>query len=282
MSCEYEELERPDLLGQGDVIAWDESVICRPWKCFGIVVTADCDLAKEKHAGQITYLPAFTTEDFIWHYWRVPIFEKEFNSRIEKLTTRINRWLEKNGIGSAAVSAAATERWVRRAGCEGLLDELGCTDPGQRSNIAPLIEAVSMILAVLDAECPDFDALDRAYPLIKKGATGLKDAALDFQTRLGSLPGDVFHLPTLPGKDDDGLFVMLRHVQQCRLDEIALRPDDLRFGSATATRVARLSPIFRYALTQAFGRVFTDIGLPEDHEERRKTHSERYFRLGQG
>jgi hypothetical protein len=82
------------------------------------------------------------------------------------------------------------------------------------------------------------------------------------------------------GLDDGGLFVMLRHIEQCALSDITYDPDEIRFGTAKARRVGRIAAPFRYAMTQSLGRIFSDIGLPKDYEVRRAESSKKFFKLG--
>lgn len=277
MTAEYEDLEHAVDIAQGDVIEWTGDAVNRPWKRFGVVITGDCDLHRNKTSGLITYLPAFTIEDYVWHVLRPLEFEKELNLRLIKLASRIDGWNKINGTPSA-LSVDVVLRWLRRCDREQLLDEMNCRDKGSRNTLAAVIDPAYGLLQLLDCEEPDLALLRKAYaPASDKGGSASEAMIKAVQKRLGSLPEDVFHLSVQPFDEEDGLFVMLRHVRQCMTSDIAKTPDELRFGSATGRRIARVKPTFRYALTQKFGRVFTDIGLPDDHEERRKTAAERFF-----
>jgi hypothetical protein len=70
---------------------------------------------------------------------------------------------------------------------------------------------------------------------------------------------------------------MLRHIRQCKAADIAIKPEDLRFGNAVAKRVARIAAPHRYSLIQQLAQVFADIGLPASFQNLRKTTSERFF-----
>src|SRR5438093_11944854 len=51
-------------LRQGDVLEWvgDQT---DPWRRFAIVVTADCDLAHQKHAGVLACVPVLPHEEYL-------------------------------------------------------------------------------------------------------------------------------------------------------------------------------------------------------------------------
>lgn len=152
------------------------------------------------------------------------------------------------------------------------------TDNGQRNTFTPIIDKAVQLFRISQADAPDLDALKQSYSLICKDYTSHPEIlADDFQKTIKSLPGDVFHIPILPDNTDNGLFLILRDISQCSLSDIAGTPDDLRFGTAKARRVARISAPYRYAITQQLARVFADIGLPLAYEARCNEAASKFF-----
>ncbi|QBJ14614.1 hypothetical protein EYD00_13920 [Agrobacterium sp. 33MFTa1.1] len=278
MSFEYEDIEDWDTLQQGEVFEWVGETTGDPWQRYGIIITADCDLHRRKHGGYISYLPALTTRDFIWTFWRPAILEPELDRRLAKCAVRVNKWLSKNRSKSTEISKDALEAWVKRTQPEEILDQMGCGDKGQRADLLNVIRPVHEIRECLNENKPDLAKFTAIFRLVNPAAEN-NPAVMHkaFQDTISGLPGDIFYIPGLPLEKHDGLFVMLRHMRQCREDDIAKKPDDIRFEGATAKRIARVSATFRYAISQNFGKVFSDIGLPEDHEVRRKGASQRFF-----
>lgn len=275
---EFEELEDLDSVAQGDVFQWVDAE--RPWKTYGVVVTADCDLAREKHGGLISYVPAMLSHDFIWARWRIERFGSELQQHLEKSARRISVRLPP-GSGGADVSADAIRSWLGRAGVDGVLNDMGVTTPGDRANIANVLRPTEVLLKLMSEKIPDLMLLRAAYAVVKPAsADNPKLIAADIQKSWNSLPGDLFHIPGVPAvKDAEGhsLFLHLRHIRQVPAGALSARPDVLRSGKATCKRVARISAPFRYAMTQALGRVFTDIGLPESYEIRCKDAAELFL-----
>ncbi len=97
---EFEELEDIDAVAQGDVFEWVETRRERPWQIYGVVVTADCDLAREKHGGFISYVPAMLSDDFIWARWRVERFANPLETHLERSARRISTRLGTDGEGA--------------------------------------------------------------------------------------------------------------------------------------------------------------------------------------
>jgi hypothetical protein len=276
MQNEYEPIEDEKHVSQGDIIVWHDRAYVRPWHTYGMIVTADCDLAWDKHKGRISYVPAFLTEDFLWHHWRPSEFQQHCDAALETMALRINKWLRKRDVAHVDLSTEAIASWGSRVGSEKLLDELGVGDKGERNTLQRPIDDALELQSLLSTEIPDLDLLRRCHAL-KPGKKSDTRLVSDCQKAMSELPGDIFHLPALHDQDDEGLFLMLRHITQCDASVIALSPDDLRFGNAQAKRVAKVMAPYRYAITQALARVFADIGLPKEYEVRCKQSAARFF-----
>lgn len=272
---EYEDVSDPDRIEQGDVIEWLPAFAESPWRKFGIVVTADCDLAWGKHGGVISYVPALLSDDFIWREFRGPFFRARRDEALQSAVKLANMAIKKLTSQDSNLSRSAIQDWLARVGRDGLLDEIGVTD-NARVKLDAVLEQILVCDEVLGA--PDFDMplLERAFAAT--ASKGGRDALIrKIEDQWKQLPGDIFHLPSLPTGDEKGVFLMLRHIRQLSVAEIAGRPDDIERGDAKVKRVARVCAPYRYAITQNLARVFADIGLPEDHESRRKSSAQRFF-----
>ncbi|WP_298091842.1 hypothetical protein [uncultured Sphingomonas sp.] len=274
---EYEDIADPDNVAQGDVIEWLPPRASAPWRIFGVVVTADCDLVWKKHDGVVSYVPAMPARDFVWHSWRPTYFAKHQPKLMAEAAKRLNTWRAKQG-SMGELTASAVRDWLARAGVDGLLDELGATDKGQRNGLRPPLEKLLAVETALACETPDLPLLRRAHEATNQ--TSAANAAIlvrEVQNVWSGLPGDVYHLPSTPEGEEGGLFLLLRHIRQLGVDEITGRPGAVRAGEAHAKRVARVRAPFRYAITQSLAKVFADIGLPDDHDIRKKDAAARLF-----
>jgi hypothetical protein len=282
MSAEFEEIYDQDEPAQGDLIEWIGTDRKSPWNTFGVIVTADCDIAWKKNRGVLSYVPALLATDFIWEHWRKDRLETQLPSLLQKAAARISRWRQKIDIESADLSMEAVQAWLTRAGPNEILDELGVLDNGERANLSRVIDPAHLIMRTLKCAEPDFQLLTEAFCCVNTKAASDPGVIInEVQRSWGTLPGDVFHLPSMPEEAPDqtagGLFLMLRSIRQVDAAHVTARPDDVRNGNAKAKRIARVTAPYRYAITQNLARVFADIGLPEDHEIRRKQAAQRLF-----
>src|SRR6266511_2857743 len=63
--CEEALANQP--LRQGDILEWPviSTEHPAPWRQFGVVITADCDIAMEKHDGLLSYVPILPLPDYL-------------------------------------------------------------------------------------------------------------------------------------------------------------------------------------------------------------------------
>lgn len=272
---EYEDICDPDQIAQGDVIEWLSPYVAHPWQVFGVVVTADCDLAWEKHGGIISYVPGFVSGDFIWHGFREKFFEGRKAEALQSLVKLTNATRKKQGVASSDISKAAIYDWFERAGREGMLDELGVAD-NSRQKIGAILDQLAIYDRLLSHKEADMSLLTDAFAMTGPSADR---AALvkKIEESWSQLPGDIFHLPSLPTGDEEGMFLMLRHIRQLTASEVAGRPSDVERGEVKVKRVARVCAPYRYSITQNLARVFADIGLPDEHEARRRAAAQRFL-----
>lgn len=219
-------------------------------------------------------------EDYIWHFWREPKFVSTQKSHLAKFTKRLNKRLQKD-TPEVEISEDAAIAWLQRLGADQLLDEIKITDNGQRADFKKIADELALLSKLLEATKPDLKLLKSCYA-IKNPKADLDDVnalASEVQSSLSSLPGDVFFLPHVSDRTDEGIFLMLRNITQCEISAIAIRPDDIKFGEAKARRIGRIAAPFRYAITQNLARVFSDIGLPQAYEDKCKTSSHRFFEV---
>jgi superfamily I DNA/RNA helicase len=230
-------------LRQGDIFTWVDRARERPWRTFGMVITADCDLRQEKTKGQLSYLPMLTFEDYIWTFWRVEKFAPLLDRLRKKALDRLNNVLTRLKPNQKAISQDAGLAWISRTESAELAAEIGLEDPGQTKDFCVIIENYKLVEKLLGTIRPDMNLLNNCHAINRGAAppSDFSELSREVQSKISSLPGDVFFISSVDGFENFGMFVMLRHITQCRVDDVAIRPEDLRWGNASARRVARVS-----------------------------------------
>lgn len=271
MPLESDEALGSEPIRQGDIFAWENRLSVRPWKVYGLVVTADCDLVNNKTWGQLSYVPVLLFEDYIWMFWRPRVFDqfqREIRGRCAK---RIGNALKKKDPDHAGISEEAVDAWLKRAGVEGLVNEIAGLDAGHAADLRKALEIFETSNEVMASASPRMDLLGKLFAAKMKLNGGIPDAfAAEIRKHVASLPGDVFFLSGIGEFEKHGVFAMLRHISQCDVGNIAVKVDDVIYGAAVARRIARLKSPYCYALTQNLAKVFSDIGLPRAYDEAKR------------
>ena len=138
--------ESPDLK-QGDIFEFLHENRGDYRERYGVVITADCDIKKER-APFISYLPIYGMEEYAEHIWFPEICDDFVNQAKETMAERINRKRAKVSNSAKPMSSDAVAAWASRLGRDGVLNEIGVTDKGQRSDLGKHIDAY---LRIVDA-----------------------------------------------------------------------------------------------------------------------------------
>lgn len=220
-------------LTQGDLISFEEEE--DPLRKNGIVVTADCDLEKGKHAKLVTLIPVVSVKTLLENYLFLEDCEKKRDAieqfafkqfEVEKSSeVEARRAMLRNKLIACDVQASDPKVIAAKVA----LDELSCIS---------VVEYKKLM-----------DAINNN---VKK--------AKDLGTQIGSR-GDVLNLPCTKALGVAGNIAWVRHVWQVPLNSIALRTSEI--SSRPGEKIARLDSPFRYRLTQIMAQVFSDIGLPD-------------------
>lgn len=229
-----DEFVAPDAhLKQGDLIKFDKEE--SPLKRAGIVVTADCDLEKKKHAKLVTLVSVIPVQIIMEHYLLLEDCEKK-KPQIESYAYKSfdidlgqDSELKKTLLMRALESPPAD--------CDG----------------------ASIVAARITLDQIDSIAVQQYKALMNVIQTGIKKvSALEQQV---SSRGDLLLLPDPSELGVTGNIAWVRHIWQVPLTAIALRTSEVSFRQGE--RIARLDSPYRYRLTQLMAQVFSDIGLPD-------------------
>lgn len=219
-------------LKQGDLIRFEREEA--PLKKEGIIVTADCDLEKRKHAKLVTLIPVVSIKALMENYLLIEDCDKK-NDQIRALAFKAFNIEEKD----IATGLAILEEYLKAPPAS-----VRETD----------ILAAKLALGQLDSIPTDkYQILMRAI-----NSSAKKTDALSKQIESR---GDILVLPDAKRMGLNGEVAWVRHIWQVPVWDIAIRTSETK--AKPGERIARLDSPFRYRLTQLMAQVFSDIGLPD-------------------
>src|SRR4029078_3336058 len=126
---ECDELEDSSLpLRQGDVLEW-LGADGDPWRRFAIVMTADCDLAHQKHAGLLACVPVLTHEDYLALFSLPSKLDRAKAQLLGRSFALIRRYQAENRPDfPLEMSDEAIVAWLEAADAEEIVRELRVND----------------------------------------------------------------------------------------------------------------------------------------------------------
>lgn len=260
-------------LRQGDVFEWLTDT-GDPWERFGIIVTADCDIAYAKHRGVLSYVPVLQARDYVRLFYLPPRVQRIANSLYDELFAKVRQFQGTHVPEfSGELSDDALRIWFRSTSADRIADDLRIREASDREPFLRLAAVCTECDAALASE--DFDRQFEAAIHAREFQNSKGDHASrlwrEIRDALEHLPGDAFFIGALGRDHRDGYIAYLRLVREINETEVAVRPLDLRHDGVRAKRSARLISPFVYRLTQQLASVFTAIGLPGEYEAHRAT-----------
>lgn len=260
MSC-IEPRAAEDGLSQGDVIRWGTQEDCMLKA--GIVVTADCDLAKGKHWGKVTVVPLISATEYFDQFYLPKQLEKLEPDLLKLFTSVIGRTSSKSE-NTESPSPEVVEQ---------LLGMATLPEPFSTSSSATAAHSVIRKARGLVEIESSTQTLNQAAALKDKSNKNFSQTKIkDF---LNNTPGDCMILPEISGLQSGIHIAYLRIMREVTERDIALKTSET--SNEKGQRIGCLIPVVRYRLTQMLAQVFSDIGLPDEYESGLKNERNKFF-----
>ena len=236
-----------------------------------IVITADCDISKGKFGRQLACLRIVRLHEYISTVWASKKLEKARKDESEKARAQVAKWHTKLlGLESKLTLDGAVS-WIRREDPTSLSEALSVPEE-ERKKFTSAIKTFREALISLEetAHKETLTQLVRFRAVIRSLEIGQVYRETLQQAQREPLPDDTFLLPGLPQIDETPAVVLLREIVGIPYEAVHFRATDAR-SEDSFLRIGRLQPMFKYAVSQAFGALYARIGLSQDYEARCKS-----------
>lgn len=228
-----------------------------------MVITADCDLANNKHRDQVTCVPVLEANDYL----------------VDMILSKTSEGLEAKGLEVVSEVLAGTEYprvseermrdWVHEEEPVTVADQLAVPDGPKRERLLGALGALKMLKNQKRGLEETTNLLREANQMLPNGKKpeGFSESlASTIHSAFRQTPGDAFFLNAVANDLASGYFAYLRHVVQISEAEIALGPAR---SAATYRRISAIDERYVHAIVQQFALVFMSIGMPESYESSR-------------
>ncbi|WP_155288332.1 hypothetical protein [Ralstonia solanacearum] len=233
-----------------------------------IVITADCDISKGKFGRHLACLRVVRLHDYIKTTWASKKLTKARKDETEKVRSQVAKWHTKLLDSESKLTLDGTVSWIRRESPIDLCNAL-CVPDDERGKFVICIKALRDAFIAVDkvahreelSQLVQFRAVIQNFPIEQVYQKTLQQAQQE------PLPDDTFFLPGLPQLEDIPVVVLLREIVGVPHEAVHYRATDA-WSDGSFLRIGRLQPMFKYAISQAFGTLYARIGLSQDYETR--------------
>lgn len=234
-----------------------------------IVITADCDISKGKFGSHLAGLKVIFFDEYLKSIWGARKLEKITREERKNIHEKICKHHSELIASTSKLTEDGVIAWLLRDTPQTLCNALQIPESGQKKfitfvtnyanafkslaaeNGSPLSQYVNFFSAI--------NSRDPSQVLTNSIAQAKKD----------TLPDDVFFLPCIPDMEEKGAVVLLREIIGIPYASVRYRLSETD-RPEHHLRSARLKPEIKYALSQAFGSLYSKIGLSAEYESRRK------------
>jgi hypothetical protein len=235
-----------------------------------LIITADCDIAQRKFGTHLACLRIVSLRDYFRIFWGAKKLRKIVDKEVENARALINKWNRKRKPDANLLSAEAVKSWICASQPESICTDLEVPSADQFKVKENLAIYRAALLALEGPMADDFDRFITIRSLISKQSIDECMPSVLKEAQSETLPDDVFVLPELPQLDHGPTIVLLRELTPIAISAVCFRSSEA-VSSEKWLRIGRLEPTFKYAISQAFGSLYSRIGLPEFYEVRCKS-----------
>jgi hypothetical protein len=265
---EWKEMSPDAPIRQGDLLAVRNRKTLIVEK-MAVVITADCDIDKNKFGSQIACLNIQFHQTYIRTTWAERALVAAKKKALAPVADKL-RSLHSQQIGEqSTLSTDAIEAWLMRDDLEAIAGELNVA-PGDMKALAGHVSPCQKALRALQAsrENAPFEQLNMFTSALKGQSVDETRTSLLKSAQGTTLPEDVFLIPGFPGAPSKPIAILLREVIGIPSDHVKTRQSEA-LDPSYYLRVGRLRSTFKFALSQSFGSLYSKIGLPRAYELRR-------------
>ena len=242
---------------QGDIIKKKSKL----GDTYGLVITADCDIAKSKHKNHYTWIEVVPTQVYMDTRWALEEIERIQTRQAKPVLEFVNKKLKDKGLSQ--ITEQKLLAWIGEVGFESFLSKLVTDDcPGDIRN---KIEGLFVISS--SAESSALEKIQKTARLFNLGMEKLAEDARKHLTKDDGFP-DYFFIPRLPDELANGCVALLRHIYSVHDENIFTSEANARIEGKPYSffRMCRLADRVKYSVVQKTTFLFSRIGMTAEFE----------------
>lgn len=250
---------------QGDIVRQisDNPTHCKIW---GVIITADCDIAQRKAGNRYTWLEIIKLEDYLEKDWAPDQLRKLIEKQSRFASEGLNGLIKRSGRDLAPLSPTSICVWLSDTTAEEILSSINGTN---KVTDAKLVTALGVIRVALGCQdtCTQLARLRQAWTLQGRDEEIQQTSIRDAFSEGNGFP-DYVIIPELPDTDGYGFAVQLRSISSIKSSDLFKSEVDARiYGRPDAFhRIGRFSDRLKFSITQKLAFLFSRIGMTQEFE----------------
>ena len=272
MSGPWVEFAESAGIRQGDVVRKFDSNLGESVQ-YGIVITADCDIAQRKTNDRMTIVRAVTVQEFVSKYWSTWELEKTAEKQSRFVAPFLNAAIQKFDESVSPLTPTRLAEWLGESNPEEIFESLQLSKSGHAKEFRALSALDAWIKFADDLEDSDgFRALSNAYRALGRPHLDVQERVREALITSGGFQ-DYLVIPNCPDQNRDGLVVLMREVLTAPARDFFRNMYQARLTDQSDgfARIGRLTDRVRFAVAQRLAFVFSRIGMEESYEENCRT-----------
>ncbi|MGY4817695.1 hypothetical protein ACVNP3_17320 [Pseudomonas chlororaphis subsp. piscium] len=242
---------------QGDIIKKKS----KAGDVYGLIITADCDIAKSKHKNHYTWIEIIPTQVYMDTRWALEEIERIKIKQIRPVLEFVNKKLKARALSQ--IAEAKLLDWIVEVGVERFISKLMSEEDS--ADIRNKIRGLFIISA--NTEISALEKIQTIAPLFNLSTEKLIEDARKHLTKDDGFP-DFFFLPRLPDELTGGCVALLRHIYSVQDENIYTCEANARIEDRPSSffRVCRLVDRVKYSVVQKTTFLFSRIGMTSEFE----------------
>lgn len=251
-------------VSQGDIIHRPSSgELDKPrW---GFIVTADCDIVKDKSGSRLSYLDIVTVHHYLEHIWSAEFLRKLKIRTLKDAAALVTSASQSINDNFNIISPDDLLLWL----CEETSEEIVSYLKISANKKKKYRDTLGIVELIFDLRSTNMTALQRLRQIWNIHGTSEKEVRARLEQALDYNKSTDFHIiPDVPQFDALGYVVLLREISSIHHDDLHASALELQIsGRDNGFYVCcRSSDNLRYAISQKMAFMFSRIGMTEDYE----------------
>lgn len=242
---------------QGDIIKIFSSSKDLLAPKYGVIINADCDIANDKTDCMFAYLPLYPFETYLEIFW-IP---KYLNDEREALQKSI-----KSSLSLTETEFRELESWLSESIDTNEVLESLKNEYGQKKDKFwnDLRTKLTQIKHLQNRKQSSLRVFSEYCALTDKPVSYVRRQLQSARKNIGD---NNFLISELVGLKEIGFVIRMARIYALRIENCFTCYSQLMVGAdadVRAHRIARLTPLYRFKVSQLFAQQYSRIGLPDE------------------